>query len=450
MSSAPSASLGPFRIVDHVVPCQHIREYPAATANEQEDELQLAVKQYIPLDNPNPQPGDVTILAAHANGFPKELYEPLWEEIHARSKAHGFRIRSIWMADVAHQGQSSVINEDRLGNDPSWFDHPRDLLHLVNLKRKEMPRPIVGIGHSMGGAHLARVSLMHPRLIHTLVLLDPVIQRETTQLDPLEIVRQNVVIAKTTQLSTYRRDIWPSRKAAADSYQRNPFYQAWDPRVLERWIQSGLRDLPTAIYPGDSEAATANAADTRPVTLTTPLHQEVFTFSRPNYDGPPGKDVPVNRVTHPDLNTDHFGSFPFYRPEPSRVFSELPHLRPSVLYLFGGKSEMSLPDMIADKMTHTGTGLGGSGGAAVGRVRDILFKQFGHLLAQEAPVECGEAASEWLGKEMQRWREEDEAFRAQWSRKSKIEKQTIDARWKEHVPAPVRRKKPVDDSKSKL
>lgn len=61
----------PFRIVDHQVPCQHIRQYPAATANEQEEPLYLAVKQYIPLDNPNPKPGDVTILAAHANGFPK-------------------------------------------------------------------------------------------------------------------------------------------------------------------------------------------------------------------------------------------------------------------------------------------------------------------------------------------------------------------------------------------
>lgn len=36
----------------------------------------------------------------------------------------------------------------------SWFDHPRDLLHFINMKRNEMPRPIVGIGHSMGGAHL--------------------------------------------------------------------------------------------------------------------------------------------------------------------------------------------------------------------------------------------------------------------------------------------------------
>lgn len=296
---------------------------------------------------------------------------------------------------------------------------------------------------------------MHPRLIHTLVLLDPVIQRQTTQLDPVEIAHQNLAIAKTTQLSTYRRDRWPSRKAAAESFQRNPFYQAWDPRVLERWIQSGLRDLPTAIYSEPGPATTAETTDTadtqqKPVTLTTPLHQEVFTFSRPNYDGPPGKDVPLNRVTHPDLNPDHFGSFPFYRPEPSRVFSELPHLRPSVLYIFGGKSDMCLPDMMADKMTQTGTGLGGSGGAPVGRVRDVYFKQFGHLLAQEAPVECGQAASQWLGSEMQRWREEEQAFREKWSRKSKIEKQTIDARWKEHVPAPVRRKKPAEASNSKL
>ncbi|KAI9367932.1 Alpha/beta hydrolase family-domain-containing protein [Aspergillus egyptiacus] len=439
---------GPFRIVEHVVPCQHIREYPGATANEQEDVLNLAVKQYIPLDNPNPQPGDVTILAAHANGFPKELYEPLWEELHARSKANGYRIRSIWMADVAQQGQSSVINEDTLGNDPSWFDHPRDLLHLVNVKRKEMPRPIVGIGHSMGGAHLAQLSLMHPRLIHTLVLLDPVIQRQTTQLDPCDLGKQRLVIAKTTQLSTYRRDQWPSRRAAAEGFKRNPFYQAWDPRVLDRWVEHGLRDLPTAIYPLNNEDKDSTGQTDRPVTLKTTFHQEVFTFSRPNYDGPPGFAVPVNKVTHPDLDPDHLGSWPFYRPEPSRVFAQLPHLRPSVLYIFGGTSDMSPPTMIADKLAHTGTGLGGSGGVVAGRVRDVVLKGIGHLVAQEAPVRCAEEAGKWLGPEIQRWREEERSFQEQWSRKSKVEKMTIDPRWKQHVPAPVRPKK--NGSKAKL
>lgn len=143
-----------YRIVEHKIPCQHIREYPRALAHSQEDVLYLAVKQYIPVENPDPQPGDITIIGAHANGFPKELYEPLWDELIGVSKDHGFRIRSIWMADVAQQGQSGVLNEELLGNDPAWWDHSRDLLHLINTKREEMPRPIIGVGHSMGGAQL--------------------------------------------------------------------------------------------------------------------------------------------------------------------------------------------------------------------------------------------------------------------------------------------------------
>lgn len=60
-----------FRVVEHTVNCSHSREYVGATANGDADRPQLAVKQYIPLDNPKPQPGDVTIIGAHANGFPK-------------------------------------------------------------------------------------------------------------------------------------------------------------------------------------------------------------------------------------------------------------------------------------------------------------------------------------------------------------------------------------------
>lgn len=60
-----------FEIREHIVECQHIREYARATANTQEDVLHLAVKQYIPLDNLTPSEGDLTIIGAHANGFPK-------------------------------------------------------------------------------------------------------------------------------------------------------------------------------------------------------------------------------------------------------------------------------------------------------------------------------------------------------------------------------------------
>lgn len=47
----------------------------------------------------------------------QETYEPFWEDLHSALGKKGVRIRSIWIADVAWQGQSGVINEDHLGND---------------------------------------------------------------------------------------------------------------------------------------------------------------------------------------------------------------------------------------------------------------------------------------------------------------------------------------------
>jgi hypothetical protein len=68
-------SLTYFSITEHAIPCQHIREYPDAVKDPQAV-LQLAIKEYRPLNNPNPEPGDVTIIASHANGFPKACIGP--------------------------------------------------------------------------------------------------------------------------------------------------------------------------------------------------------------------------------------------------------------------------------------------------------------------------------------------------------------------------------------
>lgn len=61
----------PWRVVQHTVSCAHTREYVGATLHGDADKPKLSVKQYIPLDNTDPKPGDVTIIGAHANGFPK-------------------------------------------------------------------------------------------------------------------------------------------------------------------------------------------------------------------------------------------------------------------------------------------------------------------------------------------------------------------------------------------
>ncbi|KAL0260772.1 hypothetical protein SLS55_004463 [Diplodia seriata] len=400
----------PFHVKEHLLPCQHIRSYARATAHSQEDLLHLAVKQYIPIGNPNPKPGDVTIIGAHANGFPKELYEPLWEEILRRAESAGFSIRSIWIADVAHQGASGVLNEHKLGNDPSWFDHPRDLLHMVNSFRDQMIRPIVGVGHSMGGNNLVNLSLMHPRLLESLILIDPVIQRR-----PSKKGNQDPAAA-----SARRRDYWPSRESAAEAFGRSKFYQTWDPRVLDLWVKHGLRDLPTAIYPAPPEPATPVPApataeptltpsSTAGVTLATTKHQEVFTFLRPRFDpwaDPQTEPQLVDARTYPDCTPETFvPNTPFYRAESSITFQMLPFLRPSVLYIFGETSDLSAPEHRADKMEVTGVGIGGSGGAPKGRVLETTIPGVGHLIPMEAVGKTADCCTDWLSKQLQTWRE---------------------------------------------
>lgn len=110
-----------FDVIEHRAPCQHIRQYSRATSDFEEDDLYLAVKQYVPrakLSEDRQQSTGITIVACHANAFPKELFEPFWDALYERmqktSKTH---IRSIWIADAFNQGQSGILNEKKLGND---------------------------------------------------------------------------------------------------------------------------------------------------------------------------------------------------------------------------------------------------------------------------------------------------------------------------------------------
>lgn len=60
-----------FRVQEHKIPGSHIREYPRALADDQEDVVHLSVKQYTPLDRPGKDDSSITVVGAHANGFPK-------------------------------------------------------------------------------------------------------------------------------------------------------------------------------------------------------------------------------------------------------------------------------------------------------------------------------------------------------------------------------------------
>ncbi|KAI1777059.1 putative toxin biosynthesis protein [Hypoxylon cercidicola] len=439
----------PFHVKEHVVPSQHVREWPRATAASQEDVLYLSVKQYVPVDNPAPRPGDVTILAAHANGFPKELYEPLWADLHLRlqsQKENGFRIRAVWIADVSNQGYSGTLNERAQGSDPSWDDHARDLLHLTNVFRAQMPRPLVGVGHSFGAAVLTKLSLLHPRLLTTLVLLDPTITKFS--------FAPSGPGKSTARASAFRRETWPDRDAAAASFRRSPFYRAWDPRVLDAWIEHGVRPVPTLLFPSP------DSPDDK-ATLRTPKHQEVFTYFRPLWphvrSSSDGASPVVDKDGAPDfdpaMQEDAFtrdAVFPLYRSEGAGVLKHLPEVRPSVLWVFGGDSDLGTPAGRKLKTETCGVGAGGSGGLKAGRVAEVVMEGRGHLFPMEVPGECARHAAAWIGKEMERWRQQERKYE-EWTRLPPREKTTLSDEFLDHIGRPpMKRNKSLVGSESKL
>lgn len=263
-------------------------------------------------------------------------------------------------------------------------------------------------------AHRTYLSLLHPRLLSTLVLLDPVIAAPSPG-------HRNSGYS-VARMSTCRRDLWPSREDAINSFKKSKFYASWDPRVLEKWFQYGLRRLPTLIYPD------ANEGDER-VTLTTTKHQEVFTFVRPNFQG--FRTGEFDQKNHPDMEPEAATGSAFVRAEGLEVFRRLPNVRPSVLYVFGSESDLSTPEMRKAKIDATGVGVGGSGGAKAGRVKEVVLKGVGHLVAMEAVEQCADAATEWIGTEYKRWNAEEEEFRSMWSKNSMLEKTTFDNEFRE-------------------
>lgn len=113
------------------------------------------------------------------------MLEPLWEDLYAHLKRQSVPLRGIWIADVSNQGASGVLNEDVQGDTGnfsfatwfgvysanertttvSWYDHSRDILHMVNHFRDEMPRPLIGVAHSIGCAVMSVIIVSPMRRI---------------------------------------------------------------------------------------------------------------------------------------------------------------------------------------------------------------------------------------------------------------------------------------------
>ncbi|PVI01652.1 alpha/beta-hydrolase [Periconia macrospinosa] len=395
-----------FTVREHVISCQNIRGYAHGTKSNTIP-LKLAVKEYIPTNEATPTDGTtpVTIIAAHANGISKEAYEPMFEELGKFLKG---KLKAIWFADCAHQGASGILNEGLLGDDPNWFDHSRDLLALVNEFRDRIQPPIIGVAHSMGCAQLVQLSIIHPRLFQSLILIDPVIRGKIPP-GP-----------NAAMMTTMRPDLWNSLEEAKADFRRNKFYKSWDPRALDKYLEYGLRSTPTFVYPN---------APTGSVTLATTKHQEAWSYVRSVFPQCPPEDQldDQERFIAGDMPVE-LAQYQFHRAEALVALEALSSLQPSITWIFGGKSYINSRADREDLLKRTGSASRGSGG-----VQSIIVEGAGHMLPLEKVSQTANLVGAQIEAGLDKYKKEVEFWKTYDSGKSDETKAVVSEKWKKAV-----------------
>ena len=200
-----------------------------------------------------------------------------------------------------------------------------------------------------------------------------------------------------------RRTEWGSRDHAEKAMRKSPYFAKWNEHALARYFRFALQDLP----PSEGKPS--------PVRMSTSKYLEAAHIFRLNDRGLglDGLDAlpPGDRGTVPDLDPSAAENAPLYSPWTREMFFRLPSLRPWVLYIDGDSvTTASSPQMSAQRVEATGTGIGGSGGAQMGTVKRTIIKGAQHTMPLDEHMgEVADAASGFIVAEVRRWQQEQKS-----------------------------------------
>ena len=160
--------------------------------------------------------GDGDRVFLHANGFCKEVWEPVVDEL----TGAGYLLVDQW-----GHGESPAPPTPF-----DWWDLARDLIRLLDALGSA---GLEGVGHSLGGAVLAMADILQPGLFRRLVLVEPILVPP-----PYERTEDHPLVRGAER----RRLSFPSLEEAAAAYRgRGPFVD-WREEALQAYVTHGFRE----------------------------------------------------------------------------------------------------------------------------------------------------------------------------------------------------------------
>ena len=142
-----------------------------------------------------------TILFAHANGFPGRTYQQLFTFLKS-----DFQIN--YLENIGHQTSYPV------GSNWEFL-----ALELQDYIEQNFERPIIGVGHSLGGVLHLITALKRPELYQQLIILDSPLYPPFKSFLLKQFKKWGLMHYITpSRTSARRRNLWPTAEIALDYF----------------------------------------------------------------------------------------------------------------------------------------------------------------------------------------------------------------------------------------
>ncbi len=192
---------------------------------------------------------------SHANGFPSRTYNYLFE-----------LLGDVHVTYVEKNGYSKLP----LKADVNYFAD-----ELIASIEKNHTKPVIGIGHSTGGATVIVAAAKRPDLFKKVIAIEPIIfsRRKRYVMWLVNLFNwgdPSGLITKTKN----RRANFPSIEFVKESFANNSFFKSFHPTILADYIKHGFVPNPN----GEG------------VTLAYSKELEAAVFQKPLFKIPPGID----------------------------------------------------------------------------------------------------------------------------------------------------------------
>lgn len=162
------------------------------------------------------------LVFVHANGVPGGSYRKFLAPFESDYQVHAI---------------------DRIGHNPEFpvDRHWHSLSQELEAYLAPLAKPIVGMGHSMGGVLMFTVAARRPEWFSALIMLDPPLVNgwQRWLFNVADWIGQGDRVSPAGK-SKFRRDKWPNQEEVDGYFSRRGFFQQFDPQCLQDYIKAAV------------------------------------------------------------------------------------------------------------------------------------------------------------------------------------------------------------------